>query len=140
MIKQGPIFRSRRRRSSFALFGRHVQRAEVQPFPDRVWAEVDRVSEAIADQHQRETRPSRNDDQELAEAIRRVQQDARVDRILANQLPEQELDHVIEGIVRDLWANSRVTTFVPLIALRQARATLGPPAGETEDIPMGVEA
>lgn len=89
------------------------------------------ASEAIAEPHQRATQPSLNDEQELTEAIWRVQQDARRDGALVDRLSIHELDRSIEEIVRELWADSRVKAFVPLIALRHARAALGLPEGET---------
>ena len=55
----------------------------------------------------------------IAQVRRQLADDAPPDRSVETSL----LDHVAERAVRELWS-SRVKTFVPILALRQARAVL----------------
>lgn len=130
MDKSGSVVRSRRRRVTFALFGRSTRRGGVQPFPDRVLPTEDLMSDVLAgddistSRDGDTARPHLDDDPELQETIARVQQDARADRRFSGRLPAEELDQLIEAAVRSLWATSNVKTFLPLIALRHASEQL----------------
>ena len=71
--------------------------------------------------------------------IVRLQRDARDDPRLA-AIPATTRDQSIERAVQELWATSRVKTFLPVLALRQARAALdglGAPAAADAQDPAG---
>lgn len=57
-------------------------------------------------------------------AISRVQAEARRDASLTCLISTTELDRVVESTVRDLWHDSPVKTFVPVLAMRQARESV----------------
>jgi hypothetical protein len=123
VIKSGLSIRSRRRRSTFALFGRHVQRIAVEPMPDRVWPPHEGASEAVA----RRGMPADGERQQadLLEVVARVQREALADRRLQGAVEPAELDRLIDETVRALWATSRVKSFVPLFAMQRVREQLG---------------
>jgi hypothetical protein len=50
-----------------------------------------------------------------------VQVEAQRDPELSRLLSAIELDLVVDSIVRDLWRDSLIKTFVPVLALRQTR-------------------
>ena len=90
------------------------------------------MNDIIAEQEDDGASPRRHEEPDLLETISRVQQDARADRHLAGRISSAELDRLIDETVRRLWATSSVKTFVPLIALRHARATLDGAAAVAE--------
>jgi hypothetical protein len=64
------------------------------------------------------------DSDALVQAIGRVQAEARRDATLTQALSATELDLAVESIVRELWHDSPIKTFVPVLALRQTRDRL----------------
>jgi hypothetical protein len=64
------------------------------------------------------------DAEALHEAIGRIQTEARRDATLTGLLPAPELDRVVESTVRDLWHDSPIKTFVPVLALRLTREAI----------------
>lgn len=55
----------------------------------------------------------------------RLQREASRDQRLLARIPSADLDRLIEQTVSALWAESRVTTFVSLLAMRRIYEELG---------------
>jgi hypothetical protein len=127
VITSGPSFRSRRRQSSFGLFGRPLHQVKIGDVTDRVWP-----PQGVADARSREQGHDDGhslDQQQasLRDVVARVQREARLDQRLRGLTAGAELDALIDETVCALWASSRVKTFVPLLAMRRIYESLGLP-------------
>jgi hypothetical protein len=123
--------RSRRRRASLALFGRPLQRPRaLPPTVELALGEDDSLADNQPGQNgdvpsvQVLASEERNQDA-LPAMVARVQREAGSDPRLLARSPAPELNRLIEETVRALWEESRVTAFVPLLAMRRIYEVLG---------------
>ncbi len=136
MNETGVSRRSRRRRKTFSFFGRQLDHAgAVELMGHRVWSNEGMTIEAVSGNAFSEPvlpTPATSDRsrEELEAVISRLQRDARTDRNLEH-IPRPELDRLIASAVQGLWTESRVTAFVPLLAMRRVREELGLPEQTT---------
>ena len=126
VIRSRPTVRSRRRQSTFALFGRSLQRIRVEAPPSRHGPSHDAADGAPPSA---DARDDRDDDEpplaDLEELVTRLQREAQTDQRLKGLAANGELEALIEETARMLWATSRVKTFVPLLAIRRVYESLG---------------
>jgi len=113
--------RARRRRASLTLFGNPLQLSRSHLSPDRQAdaSEVPSARQSFAERTPAED--AAGDADALLQAIDRVQAEARRDATLTQALTPSELDLVVDSTVRELWHDGPISTFVPVLALRQTR-------------------
>lgn len=66
-----------------------------------------------------QARETDTDQQNLQAIVARLQREARADARLKGRLLEADLNQLVDQHVRVLWAESRVTAYVPLLAMRR---------------------
>lgn len=88
-----------------------------------VWQEEETASKAIpAETHTQplaQARETDTDQANLQAIVARLQREARADARLKGRLLETDLNQLVDQHVRLLWAESRVTAYVPLLAMRR---------------------